>query len=214
MKLYGSSLSPFVRKVAVVINLKALSCEREESGLGSLPPDLSPLGKIPAFVDRDIKIADSSVICEYLEDAYPEVPVLPKSAANRARARWFEEFADTRLSELCGDGIFFERVVKKLLKGEDADEKRVSDTVERLKPPALDYLEREIPGEGFLFSTPGTADVSIATHFVNAGYAGYQPDAKRWPRVSHYIARVSALPAMQRQFAVEAAIMAQLGSAS
>ncbi len=214
MKLYGASLSPFVRKVAVVTNLKHLECEREESLFGTLPRDLSPLGKIPAFVDGDLKLADSSVICEYLDEQYPAIPVLPKDAASRARARWFEEFADTKLAELCGGGIFFERIVKKIMTGQGADEQRVKDTIDNLLPPVLDYLEGELPENGFLFGAPGIADISITTHFVNAGYAGYQVDAKRWPRLAAFVERVSALPAMQRQFKVEAAIMAQMSKAS
>ena len=210
MKLYGMSLSPFVRKVAAVIHLKNLECEREESLFGTLPRDLSPLGKIPAFVDGDLKLADSSVICEYLEEQYPAVPVLPRSIPDRARARWFEEFADTKLSALCGDGIFFERIAKKVLMGQDADEQKVSDTIDNLLPPVLDYLEGEMPKEGFLFGAPGIADISIVTHFVNAGYAGYQLDAARWPRLAAFVQRVSALPAMQRQFQGEAAVMAQM----
>ena len=106
MKLYGSSLSPFVRKVAAVISLKGLDCDHEQAMFGSLPRDLSPLGKIPAFADGKLKLADSSVICEYLEEQYPAVPVLPKTAADRARARWLEEFADSKLAELCGGEAF------------------------------------------------------------------------------------------------------------
>jgi len=211
MKLYGSSLSPFVRKVAAVLSLKELAYELEQAMFGSLPKDLSPLGKIPAFSDGNLKIADSSVICAYLDDKYPDRPMLPQSPEDRARARWFEEFADSKLADLCGGGIFFERVVKKMVMGQDVDEAKVANTINTLLPPVLDYLEGELPGDGFLFGAPGLADISIATHFVNAGYGGYQPDAARWPKITAFVARVSALPAMQKQFTLERAIMAQMG---
>jgi glutathione S-transferase len=210
MKLLGVCLSPYVRKAAVVINLKGLDCEREDSFPGSLPRELSPLGKIPALVDGAVAIADSSVICEYLEEQYPAVPTLPKAVADRARARWLEEFSDSKLGELCGAGMFFERVVKKMLRGENADEAKVQDVINNQLPPVLDYLESQLPAEGFLFGAPGVADIAIATHFVNAAYAGYTVDASRWLRTAAFIERVRALPAVQRQLAAEAALMGQM----
>ena len=52
---------------------------------------LSPLGKIPALQDGDLTLCDSTVICEYLEDAYPDKPVYPANPKDKAKARWFEE---------------------------------------------------------------------------------------------------------------------------
>lgn len=210
MKLLGVCLSPYVRKVAVVINLKGLECEREDSFPGSLPRALSPLGKIPALLDGELAIADSSVICEYLDEQYPAVPTRPMAVAQRARARWLEEFGDSKLGELCGAGIFFERVVKKMLRGEDADETKVQDVIDKQLPPVLDYLESELPAEGFLFGAPGVADIAVTTHFVNAAYGGYTVDAARWPRTAAFIERVKALPAVQRQLAAEAVLMGQM----
>lgn len=210
MKLYGVPLSPYVRKVAVVLELKGIAYESEPSLPGAVPRDISPLGKIPALVDGDVAIADSTVICEYLEEKYPAVPVLPQGVEARARARWLEELGDSKLGELCGGGIFFERVVKKMLMGQDGDEAKVQNTIDNLLPPVLDYLEGQLPAEGFLFGEPGVADVGIATHFVNAGYAGYAVDAARWPRTAAFVERVKALPAVQKQLAVEAAVMKQM----
>jgi glutathione S-transferase len=210
MKLYGICLSPYVRKVAAVLNLKGLDCERDDSMPGAVPSAISPLGKIPAFSDGDLHLADSTVICEYLEEKYPDVPVMPRSLADRARARWLEELADSKLGELCGGGIFFQRVVKGMMGAGPADEARVADTIDNLLPPVQDYLESQIPQDGFLFGEPGLADISIATHFINAAYAGYEVDAARWPRLAGLIARVSALPAMQREMKTEAALMAAM----
>jgi len=210
MKLYGVCLSPYVRKVAVVINLKKLDCEREDALPGSLPRELSPLGKIPVLVDGDLTIPDSSVICEYLEEQYPTIATLPRTPSERARSRWLEEFADSKLGELCGGGLFFERVAKKMLLGKSADEARVQEVIDNQLPPVLDYLESQLPAEGFLFGTPGVADISLATHFINAGYAGYSVDANRWPRTLAFIERLKMLPAMQCQLAAEATLMTQM----
>ena len=81
---------------------------------GSLPEgylQISPLGKIPAMQDGGLKISDSSVICEYLEERYPDIPVLPSDLAQRARSRWFEEYGDTRFFEALAP-YFFEHFFK------------------------------------------------------------------------------------------------------
>ncbi len=97
MKLIGIPLSPFVRKVAVIMTIKELEWESEPVMPGDNSPEfraMSPLGKIPVLVDGDVTIADSSVICEYLEEQYPEHAVLPEGPAQRARARIHEEFCE------------------------------------------------------------------------------------------------------------------------
>jgi glutathione S-transferase len=74
----------------------------------------------------------------------------------------------------------------------------------------LDYLETQLPEDGFLFGGPGVADIALVSPFVNAGYAGYSVDAARWPRTAALIERVKALPAVQRQLQAEAALMGQM----
>jgi glutathione S-transferase len=213
MKLYGAILSPFVRKTAVVLNVKGLSYEHEPSFPGSLPRTLSPLGKIPAFTDGDLSISDSSVICEYLEEKYPQVPVMPKALNDRARARWLEEFADTKMTELAG-GIFFERILKPMMKLGATDEAKVNDVITNLMPPQLDYLEGQVPTDGWLFGSFGTADIALVSSFYNAGYAGFKVDAARWPKLAAFIGRVAAHPAVKKQLDAEAALMKQMASAN
>lgn len=211
MKLYGASISPYVRKVAAVLNLKGLEHEAEDTLPHTLPRALSPTGKIPAFSDGDVAIADSSVICDYLEEAYPAIPALPKAIAARARSRHLEEYADSKLGDLCIGVLFVERFVKPALRGEPTDAARVAQAIDELLPPELDYLEAELPGEGFLFGDFGIADISIVSPFINAAYVGYAPDAARWPKLAAYIARVSAHPAVAAHLAREAALKAQMG---
>ncbi len=111
MKLLGVRLSPFVRKVAVVLAVKGLDYEHESVMPGSDDPKFraaSPTGKIPGFVDGDLSLADSTVICEYLEDKYPEPAVMPKDVGLRARARFLEEYGDSKLVETASV-IFIEK---------------------------------------------------------------------------------------------------------
>ena len=129
------------------------------------------------LIDEDLVLCDSSVICAYLEDAYPAPSLLPANARDRARARWLEEFADTRLGDLFIWGLFYQRVVRPLVWGEPGDEERIAKVLVEDAPAALDYLEAQVPAAGFLFGDFGLADISIASFFRNAAYADFTVDA-------------------------------------
>jgi glutathione S-transferase len=206
VKVIGSFVSPYVRKVLACLNLKRLAYE-----VDPITPffgddefaRLSPLRRIPVLIDNDVTITDSSVICAYLDEAYAGHPLLPKSAAERAQARWLEEYADTRLGDLLIWGLFYQRVVRPAVWNEDADEERVERTLTEGLPSALDYLERQLPAEGFLFGDIGLADISVATFFRNGAYAGFEVDPKRWPRVAGFVQRTLAHHAIASLLAFE-----------
>ena len=192
MKIIGSFVSPYVRKVLACLNLKGLSYEvdpitpffgNDEYG------QLSPLRRIPVLVDGDFSICDSSVVCAYLDDAYPERPLLPAGAKDRAKARWLEEYADTRLGDVFIWGLFYQRIVRPAVWGEPTDEERVARVLAEDIPATLDYLETQLPESGFLFGEIGIADISIASFFRNAAYAGFEVDAGRWPRTADFVSR-------------------------
>ena len=81
------------------------------------PPDwyyaINPLGRIPALKDGDCTLADSSVICQYLEEAYPATPTLyGDSAQARGQVRWLEKYADYELAPLTTFTVFRNRILK------------------------------------------------------------------------------------------------------
>jgi glutathione S-transferase len=199
LKIIGSFVSPYVRKVLACLNLKGLAYE-----IDPITPffgneefeRLSPIRRIPVLVDGDFSVSDSTVICEYLEDAYPGHQLYPADAKDRARARWFEEFADTRLGDVFIWGFFYPKVVHQLVWGEPGDQERAARTLETDIPAAVDFLERELPASGFLFEDIGVADIAIASMFRNAAYGGFEPDPQRWPRTAAYVNRVLEHPAI------------------
>jgi glutathione S-transferase len=129
------------------------------------------------------------VICAYLDEAYPGHSLLPAGSRDRARARWLEEFADTRLGDLFIWSLFYQKVVRPLVWGEPGDQARIDKALNQDIPAALDYLEAELPAEGFLFGEIGLADVAIASFFRNGAYAGFSIDADRWPRTAGFVQR-------------------------
>ena len=199
MKIIGSFVSPYVRKVLACLNLKGLAYE-----IDPITPffgndefeRLSPLRRIPVLIDGDFSVSDSSVICAYLDEAYPGYPLFPSDPKDRARARWFEEYGDTRLGDVFIWGFFYPKVVHQLVWGEPGDQERTARTLEEDIPPAVDYLEGELPADGFLFGDMGVADSAIAGMLRNAAYGGFEPDPQRWPRTAAFVRRVLDHPAI------------------
>jgi len=198
MKIVGSYVSPYVRKVLACMALKGVAYE-----IDPITPffgndefrRLSPLCRIPVLIDGDLVLSDSSVICAYLDERYPGYPLLPEAVEQRARARWLEEFADTRMGDVFIWGLFYQKIVHPIVWGEPGDAARIERTLAEDAPWVLDYLEAELPAEGWLFGAFGLADIAIATFFPNAAYAGFTVHAARWPKTAAFVARALAHPA-------------------
>ena len=198
MRIIGSYVSPYVRKVLACLALKGLDYEIDPITPffgGDEFERLSPLRRIPVLVDGDFVLSDSSAICAWLDEAWPERPLLPAEPRQRARARWLEEYADTRLGDVFVWGLFYPKIVAPIVWGEPRDEARIERTLEAELPREMDYLEGQLPADGFLFGEAiGLADIAIASFFRNGAYAGFEPDPARWPRVAAFVARALAEP--------------------
>jgi glutathione S-transferase len=103
MKLYSGPLSLFSRKVEIVLGEKGLAVEREmvpftqAKGYSPKHPAVlaaNPKAQVPVLVDGDLTLFDSTVIAEYLEEAYPNPPLFPREPKARARCRLLELYAD------------------------------------------------------------------------------------------------------------------------
>jgi len=199
LRIIGSFVSPYVRKVLACLNLKGLAYEIDPITpfFGSDEFErLSPLRRIPILIDGDFSVSDSTVICAYVDEAYPRPSLFPLDPRDRARARWFEEFADTRLGDLFIWGLFYQKVVHPAVWGEPGDEARIARTLKEDLPRTLDYLEGELPADGYLFGELGIADISIATFFRNGAYAGFDVDQARWPRTASFVKRTLDHPSL------------------
>jgi glutathione S-transferase len=98
--VYEHPLSPYAQKVKIALGEKGVAFEtRMPDILGGSDREqflrLSPRLEVPALLDGDAAIFDSTIILEYVEDRWPDPPLLPASPAERARARMIEEVCDT-----------------------------------------------------------------------------------------------------------------------
>ena len=98
MKLVGSHLSPFLRKVRIVLAEKKIDCALEEAlpnAPGSRVPDYNPLGKIPALaLDDGRALYDSRVIVEFLDNVSPVNRLIPAENRERSEVKRWEALAD------------------------------------------------------------------------------------------------------------------------
>jgi glutathione S-transferase len=208
--VYGSSLSPFVRKVLAFAAEKGIEIELKPTGLGNKDPDFleaSPFGKMPGLRDGDFAISDSSAIVAYLEAVKPEPNLIPADPKARARTIWFDEYSDTILFA-CGGKLFFNRIVAPRFLGQPGDEAIAAKAECEELPPLLDYLERMIPKSGFLVEDRLTlADISVASPFANLQHLNVAIDAARHPRVKAYVEAILARPSFAPWIAREAAFL-------
>lgn len=201
LKVIGSYISPYVRKVLVFLESKAIDYEIDPIApfMGNeVFARLSPLKRVPVLLDGELVLNDSSVICQYLEDKHPAPALYPRDIGDRARARWLEEFSDTRLADGLIWRLFYEISIKKRTTGVPADDAVVKRACEVEIPESLNYLEPRIPADGFIFDEPSIADISIACYFRTAAFVRYTVDAERWPRISGLLERTWALPAFRK----------------
>jgi glutathione S-transferase len=201
-KVYGIGLSPFVRKVRVVLAEKSIPYELDPvipMNVSAEYKKLSPLGKIPAYQDGSRTLCDSSVICAYLERTKPEPALYPADPYEYARALWFEEYADTALVNVAGPKVFFQRIVQPRFLNQPTDEAVVKKAIDDELPPLFDYLESQLSDAGVIAGTRfSIGDIALASQFLNLRHAGVEVDGARWPKLKKYVDNILARPSFAK----------------
>jgi glutathione S-transferase len=105
VKLYDALRCPFCARVRIALAEKALAYEAVPIDLSNRPDwiyELNPIGKVPVLDDGGFILPESEVIMQYLDDRYPELPLLPAGARARGEAR----LAVFRFDDLFGDDYY------------------------------------------------------------------------------------------------------------
>jgi glutathione S-transferase len=192
--LIGSPVSPYVRKVLAACAIKGVEVELDPISpmYGNDDFDrISPLRRVPVWIEGDLVLCDSSVIVQYIEETRPGPSLWPADPVQRAKARWLEEFADTRLFDVLGWGLYFQLALKPRFFGTEADAEVVEKARDVELPQILDYLESQTPETGFLFGDLSMADLSVAPAFLNARAVQINVDPERWPRLAAWLERMN-----------------------
>jgi glutathione S-transferase len=190
--LYLTRRSPYARKVALALHAKGLGFEPRVVDLANRSPDfvaLSPVNKVPTLVDEDgTVVVDSTVICEYLEDRYPEPPLLPGGWSERLAVRAVEDLGDLLADEAIR--CFFARQ-----RGDEAGAEKALSATQRL---LAGISERLAGGPRFVGEAFGLADMSVLSAL---GYLGFRlgpawreahPALASWFDAQHQLPMVAA----------------------
>ncbi|KJJ99864.1 glutathione S-transferase [Pseudomonas sp. 21] len=212
--VFGAPLSPFVRKVRLFAAEKGLDYQLENVNPFNQPDwyrELNPLRRVPAIRDGDFTLADSSVICHYLEDREPQRdPLCGASAQARARINWLEKYADYELAPLTTFTVFRNRLLKPLM-GKVCDEVAVKGAMQEKLPEHFDYLEKCLgEQQWFVDDRFSLADIAIACQLVNLRHGEEELDAQRWPKLAAHFERTLARPALAEIVQGELQIIAKI----
>lgn len=217
MILYGSSFSPFVRKVLAYAAERGIEMDLVQIARGDDNPEFraaSPLGKMPGFVDGDFSISDSTAIITYLEGKYPGGAMMPSDPADHARVVWYEELADTVMSGVVFK-CFFNRVVAPLFMKVEGNEALAIEGETVDLPKILDYLETVMPAPGdFLVGGKlSVADLSVASMFVNYEHAQCAVDKAKYPKTYAWVEAMHARPSFAGIIEKESRTIAKIRAA-
>jgi glutathione S-transferase len=215
LKIHGVPFSAHTRKVIVAAHEKGIPFEIVPVIPLTPPPgwtDVSPLGHIPAITDGDFVLADSTVICQYLDRAYPGVSLYPGDARQFARVLWVEEFIDSGLQQHVLRGLLMQRVFAPKFLNKPPDLALIATSLEQMIPARLTYLENSLNGDFFVAGTFSMADITVASILINYHYAGEQLDATRFPKLHRYLDRVLTRPSFRKAFQVEIPAAESIGA--
>ena len=197
--VYEHPLSPYAQKVKIALDEKGIAYETKlPAAIGSGRVDkefmnANPRGEVPALIDGDAAIFDSTIILEYIEDKWPTPPLLPKDALGRARARTIEDVMDTAFEPInwgMGEIRWFKR----------AEGARASEIERRAAAQArglYDWLTRLLGDDEWFGDTRfGWADLCVVPYLNGAQGNGIGPHETS--ALGRWLARANARPSVAK----------------
>jgi len=213
--LYDHPLSPYGQKVKIALREKGVAFETvSPGGLGAggaagAFAQANPRAEVPTLVDGEAAVFDSTVILEYLEEAYPTPPMLPASPADRARVRMIEEVMDTHFEPISW-GLSELRWFKRA-EGEQAA--ALEAAAARQVAGFHAWLERQLGGrEWFNGEAFGWGDLAVVPFLNGAAGQGLPPPADS--KLAGWLARANARPSVADTVAEIAAMARTTGMAN
>jgi len=197
LRLYDHPFSPYAQKVKIALREKGQAFDAplpQSIGAGGAAGEFveaNPRAEVPALIDGEVKLFDSTIILEYIEDKWPTPALLPKSPAERARVRMLEEVMDTHFEAInwgLGEVRAFKRATGELA---ETIEKRAAAQTQGY----FAWLERQLGdrqwfnGEAF-----GWGDIAVVP-YLN-GSRGHGHHAPASSRLAAWMERVNRRPSV------------------
>lgn len=197
MKLYDRHTSPNCQRTRVVLYEKNLSYQ-------TIPVDLvkkeqkrpeflkmNPYGKVPVLVDGDTIIYESCIINEYLEEQYPDPPLLPKDPARRSKIRIMIDYGVNRTYPA------YERLRNEMLKLESERNREVISEAKQELKGLLQRFEEEIGDQSYLAGDFSLLDAAVIPRFLRIEAWGPLADPAL-PRLIKWLERMKGRRSVQK----------------
>ncbi len=215
MKLYNMNLSNFATKCRIAIYDKNAPVEIVGiPGNDLKSPEylkINPLGKTPSLDADGLLIPESETINEYLEDKFPNPPLMPKSPEGRAKVRSFTRFHDLYLEPPL-------RALFPQMNPKTRDEKVVNEKLTELNA-RLDQLDKMLAESGFAMGAEFTlADCALAPTIFFAvnllGMFGAKPPLEGRPKLAAWWSHVQTRPSVKKALGEMAEALAAMNRGS
>lgn len=205
--LYHTPLSPFCRKIRVLLKEKDLAFELVQENPWERRRDffmLNPAGEVPVLIDEERVLCYTSAICEYLEEAYPERNFIGITLEERAEIRRICGWFDTKFTYEVTDNILYEKVYKRLWNYGEPNSEALRAGKKNISYH-LEYISYLTQNSQWLAGNRVTlADITAAAHLSSLDYVGDVPWDNH-PRAKEWYAVIKSRPSF-RQILIDRAM--------
>lgn len=199
LRLYHVPLSPFCRKVRLVLAEKKMDVELIEERYWEQSTEFlrrNPAGKIPILRHEGALLTESTPICEYIEELNPEPSLIPKDAKARYEMRRLVSWFDDKFHHDVTSNLLYERVNKKVSGQGFPDSKNIKEGARKIKYH-LDYMAWLLEHRRWLAGDTMTlADFAAAAHLSSLDYIS-DVDWNRSSVVKDWYAKIKSRPAFR-----------------
>lgn len=199
LRLYHVPLSPFCRKVRLVLAEKKMDVELIEERYWEQSTEFlrrNPAGKVPILRHEGALLTESTPICEYIEELNPEPSLIPKDAKARYEMRRLVSWFDDKFHHEVTSNLLYERVNKKVSGKGFPDSKNIKEGVRKIKYH-LDYMAWLLEHRRWLAGDTMTlADFAAAAHLSSLDYIS-DVDWNRSSVVKDWYAKIKSRPAFR-----------------
>jgi glutathione S-transferase len=196
IKLYDFKSSPNCQRVKVVLVEKNLPYEiipidlRKQEQKTAEFLKLNPYGKVPVLLDDGTALYESCIINEYLNEKYPNPPLMPGDPGKRAKARILTDYGLAHLDEP------YQKLRVELMKGQAEQEQETIEAAKNSLCKLLQHLENELGDQPYLAGNFSLADAALIPRFIRLEGFGVLPDPAL-PRLAKYLQRMKERPSVR-----------------
>ncbi len=196
IKLYDFKSSPNCQRVKVVLAEKNLPYETVPVDLRNKEqksPEylkLNPYGKVPALTDDGTVLYESLIINEYLEEKYPNPPLLPKGPAQKAKARILIDYGMAHFDAP------YQKLRMELMKDAKEQSQLIIDGAKSELRKLLQRFEDELGDQPYLMGDFSLVDADLIPRFTRLEGFGLLPDPTL-PRLGKYLERMKERPSIK-----------------